>query len=139
MKLETKTKKQQVECWDHGRSWGPAEEKEPPARNLRTKPVVEFADEYIVQGAEKAPTTAEQIEKSMESLGDTPFEASSIDIEADENIFIPVGVLKNTRRKAADLLLEKILRGHKKDQKYRFWEISTNCVLRKMCSGKQRE
>ncbi len=79
--------------------------------------ITEFADEYVVQEAEKAPTTPDQIRKAMESLGDTPFEAASIEIEADENIFIPVGVLKNTRRKAADLLLEKILRGYKKEQK----------------------
>jgi putative protease len=78
---------------------------------------VEFVDEYVVQEAEKAPTTSDQIRRAMESLGDTPFEAVSIEIEADENIFIPVGVLKNTRRKAADLLLEKILRGYKKEQK----------------------
>ncbi|MEL7664956.1 MAG: DUF3656 domain-containing protein [Methanosarcina mazei] len=77
----------------------------------------EFADDYIVQRAEKAPTTEEQIRKAMESLGDTPFEAASVEIEADENIFIPVGVLKNTRRKAADLLLEKILKTNKKEQK----------------------
>jgi putative protease len=80
--------------------------------------VVELADDYIVQEAEKAPTTVEQIKKSMESLGDTPFLASSIEIEADENIFIPVGVLKNTRRKAADLLLEKILSADEKEQKH---------------------
>lgn len=77
----------------------------------------EFADEYIVQEAEKAPTTTEQIRKAMESLGDTPFEAASIEIEADENIFIPVGVLKNARRTAADLLLEKTLSAYKKEQK----------------------
>jgi putative protease len=80
--------------------------------------VVELADDYIVQEAEKAPTTVEQIRKSMESLGDTSFEAFSIEIEADENIFIPVGVLKNTRRKAADLLLEKILSADEKEQKH---------------------
>ncbi|HET8686909.1 MAG TPA: DUF3656 domain-containing protein, partial [Methanosarcina sp.] len=79
---------------------------------------VEIVDDYIVQEAEKAPTTVEQIKKAMESLGDTPFEAASIEIEADENIFIPVGVLKNTRRKAADLLLEKILSADKKEQKH---------------------
>jgi putative protease len=44
----------------------------------------EFEDEYVVQGAEKAPTTEEQIKKAMESLGDTPFEAASVEIEADE-------------------------------------------------------
>ena len=78
----------------------------------------EFADDYIVQEAEKAPTTIEQIKKAMESLGDTPFEAASIEIEADENIFIPVGVLKNARRKAAELLLEKTLKEKKKEQKH---------------------
>ena len=78
----------------------------------------EFTDDYIVQEAEKTPTTVEQIRKAMESLGDTPFGAASIEIEADENIFIPVGVLKNARRKAADLLLEKILGGYKKEQKH---------------------
>ncbi|WP_440948137.1 DUF3656 domain-containing U32 family peptidase [Methanosarcina sp. T3] len=78
----------------------------------------EFTDDYIVQDAEKAPTTVEQIKKAMESLGDTPFEAASIEIEADENIFIPVGVLKNTRRKAAELLLEETLKAKKRKQKY---------------------
>ena len=80
--------------------------------------VLEFTDDYIVQKAEKAPTTTEQIRKTMESLGDTSFEAVSVEIEADENIFIPVGVLKNARRKAADLLLEKILSGDKREQKH---------------------
>jgi len=80
--------------------------------------IVEFTDDYVIQEAEKAPTTVEQIKKAMESLGDTPFEATSIEVEADENIFIPVGVLKNTRRKAADLLLEKILSADRKEQKH---------------------
>lgn len=81
-------------------------------------PFAEFSDDYIVQGADQAPTTFEQIRKVMRSLGDVSFEAIDISIEADENIFIPVGVLKNTRRKAADLLLDKILKVHKKKQKH---------------------
>jgi U32 family peptidase len=98
------------------------------------KTSVEFADEYIVQGAEKAPTTKEQIEKAMESLGGTPFEAASIAIEADENIFIPVGVLKNARRKAADFLLEKILRRYKKDQKYPLLENFNELCAPEKCA-----
>lgn len=89
----------------------------------------EFSDEYTVQAAEKAPTTEEQIRKAMESLGDTPFEATSVEIEADENIFIPVGVLKNTRRKAAELLLEKALKANKKEQKHPDLE-----VFNRLCS-----
>ncbi len=88
------------------------------AGKSREKATAEFTDDYIVQEAEKNPTTVGQIRKAMESLGDTSFEAISVEIEADENIFIPVGVLKNARRKAADLLLEKILIGDKKEQKH---------------------
>jgi len=93
-------------------------------------PYAEFADDYIVQEAEKIPTTEDQIRKAMESLGDTPFEAASIEIEADENIFIPVGVLKNTRRKAAELLLEKTPHGKEKTSKNALtWQISTDYAL----------
>jgi putative protease len=94
------------------------EESENPREVREEASVIEFADDYIVQEAKKAPTTIEQIRKAMESLGDTSFEAVSVEIEADEDIFIPVGVLKNTRRKAADLLLEKILSADRKEQKH---------------------
>ncbi|KKH45466.1 U32 family peptidase [Methanosarcina sp. 1.H.A.2.2] len=96
------------------------EENEENGKSSRTEEsaYAEFTDDYIVQEAERVPTTEEQIRKAMESLGDTPFEAAAIEIEADENIFIPVGVLKNARRKAADLLLEKTLGGYKKEQKH---------------------
>ncbi len=80
--------------------------------------IAKFSDDYIVQGADKVPTTCEQIRKTMRSLGNISFEAKDISIEADENIFIPVGVLKNTRREAAELLLDKILKMHKKEQKH---------------------
>jgi len=97
------------------------EESEKPRETRKTTEkalFVEFTDDYVVQEAEKAPTTVEKIIKAMESLGDTSFEAASVEIDADDNIFIPVGVLKNARRKAADLLLEKILNGDKKEQKH---------------------
>lgn len=98
---------------------GEESEKLREIRKSREKTLVaEFTDDYIVQEAEKAPTTVEQIKKAMESLGDTSFEAASVEIEADENIFVPVGVLKNARRKAADILMEKILSGDKREQKH---------------------
>ena len=54
----------------------------------------------------------------MVSLGDTPFEVKDLVIEADENTFVPVGVLKNARRNATSLLLEKRLYAYKKEQKH---------------------
>ncbi|AKB50286.1 Protease [Methanosarcina barkeri str. Wiesmoor] len=97
------------------------EESEKPVETRKTtekSPFVEFTADYVVQEAEKAPTTVEKIRKAMESLGDTSFEAASVEIDADENIFIPVGVLKNARRTAADLLLEKILSEDQREQKH---------------------
>ncbi|MCQ1535378.1 U32 family peptidase [Methanosarcina sp. KYL-1] len=89
----------------------------------------EFAEDYIVQEAQKSATTEEQVRKAMESLGDTPFEAKDVVIEAGENIFIPVGVLKNARRKAADLLLEKRLQTYKKEQKHpKLTDFSHLCI-----------
>lgn len=112
-------------------------EKEENCSECADKTSVEFEDEYIIQRAEKAPTTPEQIKKAMESLGDTPFEAVSMTIEADEDIFIPVGVLKNARRKAADLLLEQILKGFKKDKKHpligNFKDFTTEEKNKKAC------
>ncbi len=105
------------------------DEKSEKSSIIQESQSAEFTDEYIVQAAEKAPTTEEQIRKAMESLGDTPFEAASVEIEADENIFIPVGVLKNTRRKAAELLLEKTLKENKKEQKHPDLE-----VFNRLCS-----
>ena len=78
---------------------------------------VVFEDDYIVQQAMKAPTTDEKIKTIIEKLGDTPYAAESVDVVADEDIFIPIGVLTNARREAADLLLQKTIRGYKRERK----------------------
>src|SRR5665648_734732 len=78
------------------------------------KDSVVYTDDYIIQPAKKSPTTKEQIKEIMERLGDTPYIAKSIDIEADDDIFIPIGVLTNARREASDMLLQKTIRGYKK-------------------------
>jgi len=77
----------------------------------------DYQDDFVVQHARKAPTTKEQIRTIMERMGDTPFFAECIEIEADEDIFVPIGVLTNARREASDLLLQKIINGYKKERK----------------------
>ena len=77
---------------------------------------VVFEDDYIVQQAMKSPTTEEKIKTIIEKLGDTSFSAESVDVVADEDIFIPIGVLTNARREAADLFLQKTIRGHKRER-----------------------
>lgn len=79
---------------------------------------VVFEDDYIVQQAMKAPTTEEKIKTIIEKLGDTSYAAESVDVVADEDIFIPIGVLTNARREAADLFLQKTVKGYKRESKY---------------------
>ena len=105
----------------------------PHIKNREKTLNLEFEDEYIVQAAEKAPTTVDQIRKAMESLGDTSFEAEDVLIDADENIFIPVGVLKNARRRAVDLILEKLLKSYKKDKKNPILEDFNHLYTREAC------
>ena len=80
--------------------------------------LVEFEDEYIVQPSRKSPTPEEAIRKAMEQLGETPYDVGTIEIEADEEIFIPVGALKSARRQALELLLEKSTGIRKKEPKH---------------------
>lgn len=75
---------------------------------------VEYIDEYQVQEAKSAPTTQEQITKAIDKLGDTPYHAGSIVIEADNGIFIPVGVLTSARRNAIEKLKQNVLQSYKK-------------------------
>ncbi|HII01139.1 TPA: U32 family peptidase, partial [Methanosarcinaceae archaeon] len=79
---------------------------------------VELEDEYVVQPSLKSPTTEEAIRKAMEQLGETPYDVGSIEIEADEEIFIPVGALKSARRQALELLLEKSTGIRKKELRH---------------------
>ncbi|UGV40796.1 U32 family peptidase [Methanococcoides orientis] len=90
---------------------------------------VEIIDDFEVQEAQKAPTSKEQIVSAMEKLGDTSFSASSVDMEINGNIFIPIGVLSGARRVAAEKLLEKILAQYRKGEKHpQLSDISHFCT-----------
>ena len=67
------------------------------------------AEGNIVTAAKNAPATSEQIKSRLCKTGDTDFEFTSLDIELDDNIFIPNGELNKLRRKALEELSEQIL------------------------------
>lgn len=83
---------------------------------------IEHIADYVVQPSRKAPTGTEQISSIMERLGDTPYSVSSIKVNADENIFIPLGVLTQARRDAFDKLLESKLSMFQREAKYPFFD-----------------
>jgi len=62
--------------------------------------VVAVESEYLVEKAEKVPTSRAQIEKQLIKLGNTLFEAAELNVSVEGDIFIPVGQLNDLRTKA---------------------------------------
>lgn len=63
----------------------------------------------IVSAAIKAPTSKDQLKKSLVKTGDSPFVVDSIEFDCDDDIFIPVSELNNLRREAVNELSEGIV------------------------------
>jgi putative protease len=63
--------------------------------------------EYEIQTAMKKALSAEDIRQQLNKLGDTPFEITGFMLDCDENIFLPVSILNQLRREAAQDLMEK--------------------------------
>lgn len=71
-------------------------------------------DKYTVYGdvcdtALKNPATKENVAKSISQTGNTQFEFEKLDIIIDNNLFIPVGMLKKMRREALAGIEKEIL------------------------------
>lgn len=58
----------------------------------------------LCEKAQKTPLSKDRALSQLQKLGSTPFEAKSAQVTADDDITIPVSVINDTRRKAADLL-----------------------------------
>lgn len=56
--------------------------------------------------AESKPISKSAISEQLKKLGNTIFEAREIDLEIDENIFIPVSEINSLRREGIDRLLQ---------------------------------
>lgn len=65
--------------------------------------------DFIVDASIKNPISKENIEKQLSKLGDTIYELNRIEYDIDDNIFIPIGVINEARRRAVEKLNEKRL------------------------------
>ena len=68
----------------------------------------------VVQYAQNQPLTEERVRVQMEKLGNTPFEWERLDIQMDENIFIPMKTLNETRRQALEALEQELTKPFKR-------------------------
>lgn len=62
-----------------------------------------------VQVANNKPTTKEDIIKAASGLGNTAFVIGKVNIEYDDNIFLPVSTIKNARREAIEKLASMVM------------------------------
>lgn len=67
-----------------------------------------------VQTAKNAPAKSPDIEQVLRQTGDTEFQFRDLQIELDENCFIPKQFLKAVRREALEKLREKLLQEHRR-------------------------
>ncbi len=69
-----------------------------------------------VLAAKNAPVTREALEKQLKKLGDTLFEAESIELTLSDNVFLPMKAVNELRRKAVAALEEAMLSTERKAQ-----------------------
>jgi len=62
--------------------------------------------EQKVQSARKAPLSRQDIEKQINRLGDTPFKVDSLNVDMDDDIFMPLSAINELRRRAVSNLIE---------------------------------
>lgn len=66
----------------------------------------------MVSQAVNAPLEKERVDKQVRKTGDTPFEFESLEIEMEEDIFIPMGALNSLRRETLSKLRDEIITGY---------------------------
>ena len=65
--------------------------------------------DYVVENAINRSIKREDVIKQIDRLGGTVFKFKQLDIVMDDNIFVPVSILNDIRRRCVDLLISKRL------------------------------
>lgn len=73
-------------------------------------------EQEIVQKALKQPMTKDKLLAPLLKTGDTLFSFDNLELEADEDCFVPVAWLNEIRRSAINKLMEIIIESYKRDQ-----------------------
>lgn len=74
---------------------------------------VEVHGDYPME-AQNKPLTKEAVQKQMRKTGNTPFEFEILTIELEDDLFVPVAVLNELRRRALEQLEQTILHQYRR-------------------------
>ena len=69
----------------------------------------------IVDSAKNRPLLKDDVLTRMSKTGDTPFEFEYLDVNMDDDIFVPNGMLNKLRRDALEMLKAEVLRKYKSE------------------------
>lgn len=84
--------------------------------NLRGKMLKgKVKGEKSAELAGKKPVTVENIEEKLRELGETEFFLEKCTVEIEDNLFIPVSIIKAMKRDAAELLIEQIADSYRRE------------------------
>lgn len=114
-------------------------------KNFNGKEIIaQVEDEKLVELASKKGLDKESLFDRIAKLGDTTFELNKLDVDIDENIFIPVSVINNLKRECAEILSIKLLESLKRKapNKYILPKIEENTrkpILSAIVTNKMQE
>lgn len=92
---------------------------------------VSLESEGIIEKAKNKGTSQDVISEKLLEIGDTTFIGFIKNIEIDENIFLPISTLKQLKRDAVKLLLEKLILSYRKKSCNELVKLSKKEVSKK--------
>ena len=87
-----------------------------PVDDLKQSFSIECDVDFIIEKSQKMPLSDENIIKQISKTDTYPFEIADIQIQRDEDIFIPVKILNELRRKALESIYEEKTASYKRER-----------------------
>ena len=114
-RLKQENKKQEIELIFEGKLGEKPVLKGKVTNNYGKEIVETIAGENIIEQASKKSAEAKSIEEKLCETGDTPFVVTDCKVYIDNNIFMPVSVLKELRRNLLQILEEKLVESYRRN------------------------
>ncbi|MBM7556677.1 DUF3656 domain-containing U32 family peptidase [Halanaerobacter jeridensis] len=73
--------------------------------------------DFIVEEAKNQPVRNKEIEEQLEKLGNTPYTLAQLNLDSDNDIFIPISKLNQLRRETVEMLNQERIKGYKPTQR----------------------
>ena len=114
-RLKQENKKQEIDLIFEGKLGEKPVLKGKITNNYGKEIVETIAGENIIEQASKKSAEAKSIEEKLCETGDTPFVVTDCKVYIDNNIFMPVSVLKELRRNLLQILEKKLVESYRRN------------------------